>query len=248
MIDIYDEIIIEKSDSLSLEIKGQNTNILQEEWQKNIIIKSVNLLASKYHFTPNIKITLTKNIPIGGGLGGGSSNAATIILALNQLYNLNLSKKELLDLGFKIGADVPFFLNEETSFVSGFGEILEPANLDSKNLFLLIINPNKHLSTKDVFESLDLKKIKNSPSQNITTIDSIKKHGNDLETPAIKIVPEIELILKEMGKQENCLISRMSGSGASCFGIFDNENDQNLSFENLQKYFPNLYIQKTRFL
>jgi 4-diphosphocytidyl-2-C-methyl-D-erythritol kinase len=154
-INIFDEISICESKNLELEIKGKNCDSLQKNSQSNIIIKAVNLLAEMFHFKPNIKITLNKQIPIAAGLGGGSSNAATILLMLNDFYNLNLSQKQLLNLGLKLGADVPFFINEKPALVSGIGEIIEPANFDFSNLFLLIVNPNKNLSTQSVFQSLN---------------------------------------------------------------------------------------------
>ncbi|MFT6077667.1 MAG: 4-diphosphocytidyl-2-C-methyl-D-erythritol kinase, partial [Rickettsiales bacterium] len=108
MIGIYDQISFERSDHFELEIIGDNAQNIQEN---NIITKVVRLMEEKYDFDPNIKITLEKNIPIGAGLGGGSSNAAIVILELNRAYNLNLNVQELSNLGLKVGADVPFFLS-----------------------------------------------------------------------------------------------------------------------------------------
>ena len=248
-IDIFDEITLEKSDNLHLEIKGKNANILQENWQENIIIKAVNLLAKKYQFTPNIKITLEKNIPISAGLGGGSSNAATTLLMLNEFYNLCLSKTELLDLGLQLGADVPFFINGEMSFVSGIGEVLKPAEFDCKKIFLLIVNPQKPLSTKEVFlnSGADFA-IKNHQIASNEIISTIKNRCNDLQISAIKIMPEIAMILEKISNQKDCLISRMSGSGASCFGIFGSEEDLELACDNMRKIFPEFYIRKTKIL
>ncbi|MFT6332894.1 MAG: 4-diphosphocytidyl-2-C-methyl-D-erythritol kinase [Lentimonas sp.] len=243
-INIFDEISICESKNLELEIKGKNCDSLQKNSQSNIIIKAVNLLAEMFHFKPNIKITLNKQIPIAAGLGGGSSNAATILLMLNDFYNLNLSQKQLLNLGLKLGADVPFFINEKPALVSGIGEIIEPANFDFSNLFLLIVNPNKNLSTQSVFQSLNLKNTQSKPStKNDDLISSIKNRRNDLENPAIKFVPEIKLILDQLEKQKGCLISRMSGSGASCFGIFNSQTD----LDNVNLNFPNFYIKRTTF-
>lgn len=244
-IDIFDQISVQKSDHLQLEIKGDNAKILQEHWQENIIIKAVNLLAKKHHFAPNIKITLEKNIPIAAGLGGGSSNAATMLLMLNEFYNLGLNKTELLDLGLKLGADVPFFVNGQMAFVSGIGEVLKAAKFNGEKLFLLIVNPKKPLPTQQVFLNSTIDFASNN--QQIIgdkIIPTIKNRRNDLQSSAIKIMPEIEVILKEMLSQKNCLISRMSGSGASCFGVFGGDEDLELAYSNMQKIFPKFYIQK----
>ncbi|MFT6106513.1 MAG: 4-diphosphocytidyl-2-C-methyl-D-erythritol kinase [Rickettsiales bacterium] len=253
MIDIFDQISIEKNDHFELKIIGNSAQIIQENQENNIIAKAVNLMAKTYDFEPNVKITLEKNIPIGAGLGGGSSNAAIVMLEMNQLFNLDLPNQELLDLGLKIGADVPFFLNGKTSFASGFGENLTPANFDCEDLHLLIVNPKIHLSTPEVF-----RKFSNNPSKkfgkshnrknNFIDLLEIKNRHNDLTESATKIVAQISDILNEIEEQKNCLTSRMSGSGASCFGIFDNEKDLELAYEKLRKSFPNFYLQKTKFI
>ncbi len=248
-IDIFDVITLEKSDQLQLEIKGENAAVLQVNWQKNIIIKAINLLAEKFYLTPNIKITLEKNIPIAAGLGGGSSNAATILLMLNEFYDLHLSKAELLDLGLKLGADVPFFINGKVAFVSGIGEVLKLVKFNCDNLFLLIVNPKKPLSTQEVFLNFAADfRSQNSQIKNNQIISTIKNRYNDLQISAIRIIPEIAIILQKISQQKNCLVSRMSGSGASCFGVFENAEDLELAYINMQKTFPNFYIRRAKCL
>jgi 4-diphosphocytidyl-2-C-methyl-D-erythritol kinase len=255
LIDIFDVISITESANLELEIKGQNADFLKSNWQENIIIKTVNLLAKKYHFLPQIKITLEKNIPVAAGLGGGSSNAATIIVMLNEFYNLQLSRAEMLELGLQIGADVPFFLNanfqkNSATFVSGVGEILENAELELADLPLLIINPNQYLSTKEIFELFASEGVSSKPKshqkhQDIFTL--IQNRRNDLQNPAIKTMPEIGLILESLEK-ENCVLSRMSGAGASCFAVFENDENLEKTYQKLQKTFPNFYLKKTKII
>ena len=248
-IDIFDVITLEKSDQLQLKIKGENAAVLQVNWQKNIIIKAINLLAEKFYLTPNIKITLEKNIPIAAGLGGGSSNAATILLMLNEFYDLHLSKAELLDLGLKLGADVPFFINGKVAFVSGIGEVLKLVKFNCDNLFLLIVNPKKPLSTQEVFLNFAADfRSQNSQIKNNQIISTIKNRCNDLQISAIRIIPEIAIILQKISQQKNCLVSRMSGSGASCFGVFENAEDLELAYINMQKTFPNFYIRRAKCL
>ena len=246
MIDIFDLITIEKHHKLELVVKGSGSESLQVDWQENIIIKAVNLLATKYHFTPTIKITLEKNIPIAAGLGGGSSNAATVLLMLNQFYDLNLSKRELLDLGLKLGADVPFFINGKNAFVSGIGEVLRDVNFNFKNTHLLIVNPRQALSTKQIYEGFAGEFTAREASESVDVVESIKYRHNDLQKPAIKIMPKIVDILQEIANQKNCSINRMSGSGATCFGIFKSENDLDFAHQNLRNIFPNFYIEKAK--
>lgn len=250
-IDIKDQISIEKSDELFLEIKGSKSEILQKDWQENIIIKAVKSLAENHGIDTKIKITLEKNIPVSAGLGGGSSNAATTLLMLNELYNLNLPKEKLLEYGLKLGADVPFFINEKMALMSGIGEVLKDIQFDTKDLFLIIINPNKPLSTKEVFQrfSEDFSENKNHKREEIKEgdlISFIKNRHNDLQPPSILLMPEIFEILENVKHQENCQIARMSGSGATCFGIFNSEKDQEKAYENLVKIFPKFDVRKTK--
>jgi len=257
LIDVFDEIEIEKSTQLELTIKSSDNNFLQQDWQQNIIIRTINLLASQFNFDPKIKITLNKNIPVAAGLGGGSSNAATVMLMLNDFYHLGLTKKQLLELGLKIGADVPFFINalstKKPTFVSGIGEILKDFTGKIPDFHLLIVNPAKPLSTKEVFELFakdtvnkqEFKKEETSVGKNCDILSLVQKYSNDLENPAIKIVPEIALILNTF-KQEQCLLARMSGSGASCFAIFKNTTDLDNCYRKLQQTFPNFYLKKTK--
>ena len=254
-IDIYDEISVVENDELILQITGENAQFLQQDWSKNIIIKAINLLAEKFNFTPKIKITLKKNIPIAAGLGGGSSNAATILELVNQFYNLGASEEDLLKIGLKLGADVPFFVKNKMAFASGVGEILQEANFDCKNQHILLINPNEKLLTAEVFANFD-KKLQKAPqwAKNETgllgrnLVDFIKNRRNDLESAAIKMEPRIADILQQLKKQQNCHIARMSGSGASCFGIFGQKEDLDVAYLRLKNYFPNYYLQKTKII
>ena len=254
LIDVFDLIKIEKSNNFELKIEGLNQQFLQQNWQDNIIIKTFDLLSSHHHFSPNIKITLQKNIPIAAGLGGGSSNAACLMLMLNDFYQLGLGQKQLLDLGLKIGADVPFFLNALTTqkpiFVSGIGEILENCDKKLPNWHLLIINPNIPLSTQKIFSLFSKNdfcqnNFQNSDQEILTTIQNC---NNDLQNEAIKIVPEIGLIINFAEKQKGCLLARMSGSGASCFVVFKDAKDAEICYKNFKTTFPNFYTNQSSFL
>lgn len=255
-IDIYDIISIEASPQLKLIITSNNKQDLSD--QENIILKAFNLLDSEYKLFPKVSITLEKNIPIGGGLGGGSANAATTLLLLNQFYNLNLSATKLAELGLKLGSDVPFCLNHKIALVSGVGENINDIKINQPELWpelwLLIINPKKALATKAVYELFARKYYQpqpylNKPIQPInhqTIIEVIKSKNNDLGAPAQEIMPEIVNLLNIIGKQDGCIISRMSGSGSTCFGIFQSTTDLDKAYQNLQKIFPDYYLKKSK--
>jgi len=154
-------------------------------------------------------------VPMGGGLGGGSSDAATTLLALNQLWQLKLSNAQLCELGLKLGADVPVFVFGKTAFAQGVGEKLQPVSLPQK--YYLIVTPEVHVSTAEVFGNPDL--IRNTPVMSVKDLlDCDWK--NDCETLVKRLYPEVAMVL-------NWLIeyapSRMTGTGASVFAEFQDE-------------------------
>ena len=122
LINLYDELEVSSTKSKEIKIEC-NPDIIKLE--ENIIFKAVQLIKNKYKVKQGIHIKLKKEIPIGAGLGGGSSNAASILLALNNLWKLEISQKDLLKLGKDLGADVPFFLNGKNAYVSGIGDKLK---------------------------------------------------------------------------------------------------------------------------
>ncbi len=207
-------------------------------------------MSKKFNISPNFNISLEKNIPIGAGLGGGSSNSASIILAINELNQLNLNDEDLLKIAVELGCDVPICMNNYIALTEGIGEKITSLKINEKPLFCIIINPNIHLSTKEIFSKSAAKYRKNQKIivENKKIIDLIKDKENDLESSAIKSAPIIQNILEKIKEQKNCLISRMSGSGSSCFGLFKDKKDLEIAYENLKNNFPNFYIEKTKLI
>lgn len=192
------------------------------------------------------RIHITKNIPDGAGLGGGSSDAATVLIALNEIYNTKLSEKELREIAVKIGADVPFFIVGGTCLAQGIGEKL--IKIENKtDPYILIYKPDFSISTKWVYENVNLD---NKPSYDIDIIVKDLCAGtplftnqifNYLEEVSVSEYPQIsdiKTMLKNMGA-DNAL---MSGSGSSVFGIFFNENKAKQAFEKLRNH--NVFLVK----
>jgi len=142
-IDLYDTIIFKKSSDISLEC-----NIKALENEKNLIIKTIKLLKKKYNYPAGIAITLNKKIPVSSGLGGGSSNAATTLLALKELWKLPINKKELFSIALDIGSDVPYFIHGGTALVKGKGEKIEKLPPLEPNLNILIFLPKTYTYNK----------------------------------------------------------------------------------------------------
>ena len=209
--------------------------------EKNIVYSAFKLLSKKYNIDKSISIFIEKNIPISGGLAGGSTDAAAVLKGLNQIWDLGLTKQELMDLGVEIGADVPFCIMGGTALSEGIGEKLT-AITPFKDKLLLLANPDIEVSTEYVYKNLDLKNLKDRPDikKIISYIEQGDTRGlsrnmrNVLESVTIKKYSEIEDI-KEKMMNHGALGSLMSGSGATVFGIFDNDETLNECKTELKK-------------
>lgn len=257
-IDIYDVIEVEKLDNnsqktlpkskIDLEIIGkQNLKFLGNK-EDNILIKTTDLMAKKFNFIPNIKIKLEKNIPIAAGLGGGSANAATLVEILIKLYNLKISQQKLLEIALEIGSDVPFCLHKKIAQIGGIGDKITDIKIDKPKLYLLIINPKILVNTGKIFQNYQFIK-KNTQNQHKNDlIDIIKTRKNHLQAVAEEFCPQISKILENLRLQRNIISAKLSGSGATCFGIFDKKKDLETAFCNLKVVFPEFYIKKSNLL
>lgn len=235
-VNIFDYLTITKS---SINSFKTNNDLLNSE-QDNLILKAKKLLEEHTKEILTSEIYLEKNIPIGAGLGGGSSNAAAALNAFNQLFELEVGHEELANIALQLGSDVPFFLTPQPAYAELRGERL--IYLDYKiDKPILIINPNIHLSTKWAYENITPKK----PSNNLYDVLVIKEIGvaefkdyitNDFEEPAFKQFPLIKEI-KEKLTEQSAIFSLLSGSGSSIFSIFDDIN----SAENAQQFFNKNY-------
>ncbi|MBU6338612.1 MAG: 4-(cytidine 5'-diphospho)-2-C-methyl-D-erythritol kinase [Rickettsiales bacterium] len=243
-LDLHDELEVSISKSPKIEITGEFSKILNP--QNNLFTKILDFFSDKFGITKNLQIKIAKNIPIGAGLGGGSSDAAYFMKALNEIFKLNLSKEELQKISLNFGSDIAFFFENQASIIRGRGEII--TNFPKfKEIPILLINPKIHLSTKDVFKNHDKNfshKISDLTLQETAVLELIKTLPNDLTKPAISTLPIISEILSEM-KNEDAEIAKMSGSGATCFAIFNDENKLENAYKNLVKKFPEFFIKKT---
>ena len=188
--------------------------------KKNSIIDSINLLKNKYNFkNKGINIYLKKNIPIGSGLGGGSSNAAITLLAVSKIWKLDLTIHELMKFGLKIGNDVPFFINGTNAWVEGRGEKIEKIKLPQK--WFLLIFSKELVSTSDIYASVDPESFRPKATYNDFLSDKLE---NVFESIVMKRYPTIAKArnwLSQFGKV------KMSGTGGTIFISFnDHESAQ----------------------
>jgi 4-diphosphocytidyl-2-C-methyl-D-erythritol kinase len=200
------------------------TNLPTDE--KNLVYRAAWALFEYSGYPGGVNITLGKQIPSAAGLGGGSSDAAATLLALNDLCSLGLSKAELMKLGVKLGADVPFFIFGQTAFATGIGDRLQALE-NTPKLSMVLINPPFPLSTKTVYENLNFTLTKKENNYSIPRFyalgDVIRELRNDLEAVSMKMHPELAEF-KQLLINEGALGALMSGSGPTLFGLFVDES------------------------
>ncbi|MDM7861193.1 4-(cytidine 5'-diphospho)-2-C-methyl-D-erythritol kinase [Alteromonas sp. ASW11-36] len=179
----------------------------------NLIVRAATLLQQHCSVNKGCQIHLRKRLPMGGGIGGGSSNAATALTVLNKLWQCGLSTEELADLGLTLGADVPVFVHGHTAFAEGVGENLNPISIASK--FYLVVFPNCHVATGVVFNHPDLPR--NSAKISISDYH-FETTRNDCQQIVTECYPEVANLLQWL---INYAPSRMTGTGACVFAVFD---------------------------
>lgn len=219
-IPLYDRLMLEEATEFSLQLKGL---AIDGKIEDNTLHRIYHLLQSEKP-TQAYKITLTKNIPPGSGLGGPSSDAATLLNALNQLNKLNLNKKQLGRLALQTGSDCPFFLNPKPAFARGRGEILEEMPSFLEGQYLVVVAPPIHLSTAEAYRYIPCKPAPFA-LQNINQIPQSKWQEiirNDFEKIVFERHPEIKAIQQAL-LETGAFYSALSGSGSSLYGLFKHQ-------------------------
>lgn len=204
---------------------------------RNLVYKAVRLMFDIYDINADIDIYLEKNIPAEAGMAGGSTDCAAAIHAVNELFDLKLDMKTLMDIGVKLGADVPYCILGHTALSEGIGEILTPINSLS-DCYFLVVKPPVGVSTKMVYTNLRVNELEHHPdidgmisALNERDVKKVSAHmENVLETVTARMYPEIER-LKCIMKEQGALNAIMSGSGPTVFGIYTDEATANQAGE-----------------
>jgi 4-diphosphocytidyl-2-C-methyl-D-erythritol kinase len=223
-ISIYDEMTFQQLDrGIILDCPGHP----ELENQQNIVYRAAEMIIQRTGWSHGIHISLEKHIPVAAGLGGGSSNAATTLLTLNEMMGTPFNQRELMQLGATLGADVPFFIYEQTAWAFGIGDRLEEV-VDIPPLFFLLINPGFELSTKTVYENLNFALTKEPIHYSIPRFlnvhDVVEGLHNDLESVSTALYPIIGT-LKDLLLGHGAIGALMSGSGPTVFGVFQGEEE-----------------------
>lgn len=238
-IGLFDQLYMEKTHRPGIQFTTNLPYLPINE--NNLVNMAVSLLRDEFHLDGGLEINLEKHIPVAAGLAGGSTDCAAALFGMNQLYRLGLNMDQLMEYGAKLGADVPFCLMRGTAISEGIGEILTPiANLP--HCYILLAKPAISVSTKLVYESLDLSQIKKRPDIDGMT-EALSRQdlygitdrmSNVLETVTTKKYPIIEEIKQEM-IDLGALNSIMSGSGPTVFGIFDDLKKAKVALNRIRK-------------
>ena len=215
---VSDALEILPSDKLTL---TQTGIAVPGDPDQNLCLKAYHLLKKDFPSLPSVQMHLHKNIPMGAGLGGGSSDGTNALLILNQQFSLGLNDRQLIDYASQLGSDCPFFVYNKACHATGRGEVLTPIALDLSNYQFLLVHPGKHISTAWAFQQLT----PNTKSESIQSI--IQKPMtewkdlliNDFEAPVFKAEPTLSIIKTQL-YQLGAIYASMSGSGSSLFGIF----------------------------
>ncbi|MDC0442729.1 4-(cytidine 5'-diphospho)-2-C-methyl-D-erythritol kinase [Gammaproteobacteria bacterium] len=212
LINLFDRLLIKKTSSKSISVKTNLESSIEDK--NNIVFSAIKLLSDHVGKDMHCEVEIIKNIPLGGGLGGGSSNAAAALIGTNFLFKLGLSAQELMQLGEKLGADVPFFIYGKNAFASGIGEILveERKHIDEKYLLLF---PQIHSSTKELFSIWD--SLKKSDQESI-----LINEENSFLPIFLGQNQDIKSIFQELCKTNSF---KLSGTGSTIFCVYNDINE-----------------------
>lgn len=237
-----DDLQIEAATDLSLKLQGPFAKGLEGEGD-NLVLRAARALGS----AQGAKLTLTKNLPVASGIGGGSADAAAALRGLRALWNLDKDETALRDIAAVLGSDIPVCVLSCSSFMEGRGEVLRPAQ-SMPRVPMLLVNPGVAVPTKDVFAALenrsgvDMALPQGRFADTADLLRFLETTRNDLEEPARRIQPVIGEVLSAMAALPGALLTRMSGSGATCFAIFADDDCCARAADKLKQAQPNWWI------
>lgn len=243
--DIGDALRAEPAEALTLRIDGPFAASLRGD-DDNLVTRAARALAAETGRSPGAALSLTKNLPVASGIGGGSADAAAALRGLARLWNLSLPSAELEALALTLGADVPVCLRGEPAVMSGIGERLQPVPA-LPPLWLLLVNPGVAVSTAAVFAArtgafASVAEPRLPPLGLQDFVGWLGRRSNDLEAPASRLAPTIAEVLSALRELPACLLARMSGSGATCFGLFENEPAARAAAESVALQQPGWWV------
>ncbi|SFN97615.1 4-diphosphocytidyl-2-C-methyl-D-erythritol kinase [Formivibrio citricus] len=214
LVDLCDTVWLKVDDSGEI---VRNNPLPGVPAESDLIWRAAKLLQTRTGCRKGVALDLDKRIPMGGGMGGGSSDAATVLLALNRLWGLNLPRNDLMALGLELGADVPFFIYGRNAFVEGIGEIMTP--VETEPGWFVVLHPPVHVPTLDIFRAPDL--TRDSPPIKVRDLAATDTR-NDMEPVACRLYPQIA---EHVNWLNQYAAARMTGSGSCVFSRHASQDD-----------------------
>jgi len=227
---VGDEIRLEAAPRLDFIIDGPQAAALKKEpADQNLAVRAAQELAGLAGKTPDVRLTLIKNLPVASGIGGGSSDAAASLRALALHWKIAADDPRLSDAAGRCGQDVLVCLKTESCYITADGTASGP---ELPLCHIVLANPGKSLATTNVYQACrdsgagfsNPAPLEKAPEDPLQLAQMLKLRGNDLAAPALRLMPEIKIVLETLGAADHCLLARMSGSGATCFGLFPNRD------------------------
>jgi 4-diphosphocytidyl-2-C-methyl-D-erythritol kinase len=242
--DVGDALTFSSGGALALAVGGP-TGPAAGDVADNLVLKAARALAERVADLKLGRFSLSKRLPVAAGLGGGSSDAAAALRLLARANGIARDDPRLMQAAVATGADVPVCLDPRTRRMGGIGEILSDP-LDLPRLPAILVNPGVAVSTRDVFAALP----PTAPAAQGgrpagTLLDEIANGRNDLEAPAIELEPAIAELLAVLGRLPGCRLARMSGSGATCFGLFESTRAATAAGRTLRVGYPGWWVRAT---
>jgi 4-diphosphocytidyl-2-C-methyl-D-erythritol kinase len=244
-----DVLTAAENKNLSLSVGGPFAALLQGE-ADNLVLQAARTLATVVGRDPGANLTLTKNLPVASGIGGGSADAAAALRALSALWRLDIDEARLSKIALSLGSDIPVCLANVPSFMAGRGEIVTPVE-SMPHVPLLLVNPKVAVPTKDVFAALEtrsgvaMKLPRGRFRDSADLLRFLDATHNDLQAPACRLQPVIGGVLSALAALPGALFSRMSGSGATCFALFPDDESCARAAALLAGKNPGWWIQPT---
>ena len=247
-IDLYDEIEVEKQEcGIILECNKSYVPVDN----RNLAYKAAEIFKERYDIVDGVKINIEKNIPVSAGLAGGSTDAAAVLKVMNKLFNVNATEEELMELGLKLGADIPYCIHGGTALCEGIGEIITPIK-PFRDKIVVLVKPAFGVSTKEVYKNFNLEKVKQHP-KTAEIINAIENDDLNFVASNIKNLLEnvtlrkhkILIKIKEEMNACGAINSMMSGSGPTVFAFFDDMLKAQRCFEKMKKKYSDVFITRT---
>jgi 4-diphosphocytidyl-2-C-methyl-D-erythritol kinase len=246
-----DALTFTPGNALALTVSGPTASAAGDTTD-NLVLKAARALAERIRGLNVGSFALSKRLPVAAGLGGGSADAAAALRLLARANGLALDDPRLMEAARVTGADVPVCVDPRPRLMRGIGEILS-APLDLPKLAAVLVNPGVAVPTREVFGALNLKPgnvqagTTDLPSSPSALIDAITHGRNDLERPAIELQPVIAEVLSVLRGLPGCTLVRMSGSGATCFGLFKSAAAATAAARTLRVGYPDWWVRPTTF-